>query len=312
MTAEKRQEQEQQRLRRARVNKIRKGIVITIATWMIVSFLAIVILSVSLIRMNGKIKRLEQSIATGTYTQTMEDSEKADEADAEPFANLVTGIDTEDNMAAEGDEHLVYLTFDSVPGDNTLDLLRELRKYNVKATFFVSGEAAEENADICQQIVDEGHAIGMRSYSNQMSKIYSSREAFLADYQQIHDYILTNADTDSRLYRFPGGSGNEISNLDMAVFAQMLTEHGVTYYDWNVSAGDASADYTSDTVIANVTQGVSQYKTSVVLLHDDDTKSNTVEAIGPLIEALQDMGAEILPIDDNTKVIQYIHADSIE
>ncbi|MFQ8778436.1 MAG: hypothetical protein ACLR78_14650 [Roseburia sp.] len=55
---------------------------------------------------------------------------------------------------------------------------------------------------------------------------------------------------------------------------------------------------------------VSKYKTSVVLLHDSEDRSTTVEAVGPLIEALQDMDAEILPIDEDTQVIQYVKADS--
>lgn len=47
-----------------------------------------------------------------------------------------------------------------------------------------------------------------------------------------------------------------------------------------------------------------------MLLHDSEDRSTTVEAVGPLIEALQDMDAEILPIDEDTQVIQYVKADS--
>ena len=67
-----------------------------------------------------------------------------------------------------------------------------------------------------------------------------------------------------------------------------------------------------DDVVTNVTEGVKRYKTSVVLLHDGDDKSTTVEALESLIQKLQQMKAEILPIDENTKVIQYIKADSVE
>ena len=41
-------------------------------------------------------------------------------------------------------------------------------------------------------------------------------------------------------------------------------------------------------------------------------KSATVEALGPLIEALEGMGAQILPIDEDTQVIQYVKADTVE
>ena len=40
------------------------------------------------------------------------------------------------------------------------------------------------------------------------------------------------------------------------------------------------------------------------------TLFRSVEAVEPLIEALQDMDAEILPIDEDTQVIQYVKADS--
>ena len=92
-----------------------------------------------------------------------------------------------------------------------------------------------------------------------------------------------------------------------------LNEQGVIYYDWNVSAGDAASNaYSSEEIVANVMDDVVKYKTSVVLLHDASDKSATVEALAPLIEALNEMGAEILPIDEDTSVIQYVKADSID
>ena len=77
----------------------------------------------------------------------------------------------------------------------------------------------------------------------------------------------------------------------MAEFVRILNEKGITYFDWNVSAGDTSSDYTVDDVVTNVTEGVKRYKTSVVLLHDGDDKSTTVEALESLIQKLQQMKA---------------------
>ena len=118
---------------------------------------------------------------------------------------------------------------------------------------------------------------------------------------------------DSFYYRFPGGSSNLISNVPMDYFIHYLNTQGIVYYDWNVSAGDgASTVYTSEEIVENVTDDVVKYKTSVVLLHDGKDKSATVEALGPLIEALEGMGAQILPIDEDTQVIQYVKADTVE
>ena len=105
---------------------------------------------------------------------------------------------------------------------------------------------------------------------------------------------------------------NRISNVNMDELVKILNSDKITYFDWNVSAGDTSADYTADDVVNNVISGVQNYKTSVVLLHDDSNKSTTAEAIEPLIEALNNISAEILPIDENTYVVQYIKADTVE
>lgn len=312
---------EQQRKRRKRVNRIKNGIIITISLWMIFSLLAIVILSVSVSKLNKRVRVLEekktlfeQQMVTetiresSTENQETQTSEKTDDL----YANVVRGIDTPDNMAKEGDRHLVYLTFDCEVGKNTQKILDVLKTYQIKATFFVSGNTDEELIPIYQRIVEEGHTLGMHSYSNQYSTIYTSTDAFYNDYKQISDFLYSVCGIRSKYYRFPGGSGNEISNVDMAEFVHILNEEQITFYDWNVSAGDAAFDYSVDDIVSNVTEGVENYKTSVVLLHDGADKSTTAEALGPLIEALGNMGAEVLPIDENTNVIQYIKANSVE
>ena len=152
----------------------------------------------------------------------------------------------------------------------------------------------------------------MRSYSNSFSTIYSSVDAFTTDYDLIHGYLNEVTEEDCKLYRFPGGSGNTVTNVDMREFAKVLKDKGVTYFDWNVSAGDATNDYTSQDVVDNVVAGVQKYKTSVVLLHDGEGKENTVAALGTLIETLQQQNVQLLPIDETTKVIQYLKEDSIE
>ena len=115
--------------------------------------------------------------------------------------------------------------------------------------------------------------------------------------------------------RLPVLDANDASKVDFDQLCKMVDtfmERGFTYFDWNVTAGDASNAYTKQDILDNVLEGVSKYKTSVVLLHDDENKSTTVEALGTLIEKLKGQGAEILPIDEDTKVIQYMKAESIK
>ena len=312
---------EEQRERRARINRMKTGIIMSIAIWILVSFIAIISLAIAVIHLNSRVYKMElnlQSYNTSSSTNnsdktvlSTEDNNSVDN-DSPDYSKVVTGIDTEDNMAVEGDIYNVCLTFDCTPSENTNLILDALAANNIKATFFVSGDETGEYANVYKRIVDEGHTIAMHSYSNQFSSIYSSKESFETDLDKIQSYIKTTTGNDCKLYRFPGGSSNEISNLNMAEFVKILNSKDIKYFDWNVSAGDTSSDYTVDDIVSNVMAGVEQYKTSVVLLHDDSNKSTTAEAIGPLVEALNTINANIMPIDENTYVVQYIKAYSVE
>lgn len=305
-----------QRRRRKRIGRIKNAIVFTITGWMILSMILIVFLLVrtaSLERKLNDLIRLEsENQVPVKETEALVTSEEGTEVPEETFATPpASGIADADNLAKEGDIHKVYLTFDDGPSENTEEILDILAEYDVKATFFVMGKEDEESKALYQRIVDEGHTLGMHSYSNKYSVIYQSEDAFRADYNKLRDYLYEVTGVECKYYRFPGGSSNQISNVSMNSLIQFLNERGTVYYDWNVSAGDAaSTAYTADEIVENVTEDVVKYKTSVVLLHDSADKSATVEAIRPLIEALQEMDAEILPIDEDTQVIQYVKADS--
>ena len=295
-----------QQQRRKRINRIKNGIVITIASWMLISIATIIILVVQVVGLNQKYKKIN-AMVTSLDTSETEDTEQNDK-----YANVVTGIDTEDNMYQEGDQRKGYLTFDCIPNENTNVILDALKELNVKATFFVTGDDSEEAKAIYRRIVNEGHTLGMLSYSNSYSKIYSSTDSFLEDMQKLQDYLREVTGVTYKYYRFLGGSFNEISDLNMAEFVHVLNENQIVYYDWNVNAGDTGANYTVDDVVMNVTQGVSHYKNSVIRLHDSDHNQKTTEAITTLVNALKEADVDVLPIDESTYKVQYIKADSVD
>lgn len=309
-----------QRRRRKRIGRIKSAIVLTITGWIILSMVLIILLFARTASLERKLDRLldaeSRNAVPAMETETAFDVQAKIEAATDVQEDVVpagtpVALDA-DNLAEEGDVHKVYLTFDEGPSENTAAILDILAEYDVKATFFVVGSEDEEAQALYQRIVDEGHTLGMRSYSNKYSVIYQSEEAFEEDYMKLRDYLHEVTGTEPRYYRFPGGSSNQISNVPMSSLIDFLNQRGTVYYDWNVSAGDAaSMAYTPEEIVANVTEDVVKYKTSVVLLHDSSDKSATVEAVGPLIEALQEMDAEILPIDEDTQVIQFVKADSV-
>ena len=67
----------------------------------------------------------------------------------------------------------IYLTFDDAPGDKvTEQILDVLKDNNIKATFFVVGNRIMDREKILMRISNEGHSIGLHSYSHKVSKIY--------------------------------------------------------------------------------------------------------------------------------------------
>lgn len=93
----------------------------------------------------------------------------------------------------------------------------------------------------------------------------------------------------------------------MSTLIRFLNKENVRYFDWNVSSGDATTnEESSDEIIENVMKDVVKYKTSVVLMHDAATKDTTVKALPKLIQKIQGEGDLILPIDDDTRLIQHV------
>lgn len=290
-----------QRAKRKRVARMKKMIVYTIITFMLLTLCVMGFLVFEVISLQKQINALSAQIAV---SETVDDTDEF--VDDGVLDNLYL-VDNLDNISEEGDIPKVYLTFDDGPSENTEKILDILDDYNVKATFFVVGKDTEEYGDAYRRIVDDGHTIGMHSFSHNYSKIYQSEEAFVADYNQIHDLILDTTGVDTKLYRFPGGSSNKVSNTSMSVFINYLNQIGVQYYDWNIASGDATSQaFTADELVDNVMSDVVKYKTSVVLLHDASNKNATVEALPRLIESLNEAGAMILPITEETTIIQHV------
>lgn len=208
-----------------------------------------------------------------------------------------------------GDTKYAYLTFDDGPSENTYCILDILNQYGVKGTFFTNYRDDQASVDRYKAIVDNGHAIGMHSSSHDYKNIYASLDNFAADTAKIHDRILQVTGVDTRLYRFPGGSSNTVSPVDMQVYVDYLTSIGYMYYDWNVSSGDASGkDVTAEQMIANISTQMEGYNRVMILMHDATVKTETVRALPGIIETLQSAGYQIVPITENTRPIQHVKA----
>lgn len=311
----------EQRLRRQRINRMKSMILLVIGGWILLSMIICIVLLVQTFRMNHKMDMLEeeyrivQEELSAVKKSSDEQLENAENAENNSGMNPDEqgGVQLIDNQVQEGVRQKVYLTFDDGPSANTAKILDILKEKGVKATFFVVGSEDESNKELYQRIVAEGHTLGMHSYSHKYSVLYDSLESFQDDFNQLRTYLTEITGVKPVIMRFPGGSSNKVSNTDMKEFIRFLNEEGVVYYDWNVSSGDATSKaYTPAELVQNVIKDVKKYDTSIVLMHDASNRETTVEALGPMIDQLLEMDVDLLPIDENTRLIQHIPADTIE
>lgn len=179
----------------------------------------------------------------------------------------------------------IYLTFDDGPSDYTATLLDVLKKYGVKATFFVTG-AGED--DLIRREMEEGHAVGLHSMTHDYAYIYSDIANYFADLDGIRGRVERLTGINTHLLRFPGGSSNMISayydggSRIMSHLVDEVSARNYTYFDWNVDSNDAGGATTADEVYKNVIAALKPGSVSVILQHD--TKAFSVEAVERIIQ----------------------------
>lgn len=192
----------------------------------------------------------------------------------------------------------IYLTFDDGPCAYTKELLRVLRRYGVKATFFVVDTGS---TDLIREIAEEGHAIGIHSVSHDYKEIYSSEEAFFADLLGMQQIIYEHSGVMTYLMRFPGGSSNTISNFNEGIMTRLtkaVEDAGFYYFDWNVDSNDAGGAKTAKKVFENVKKGVQKHKVSIVLQHD--IKDFSVDAVEKIISWGLENGYSFRALDETS------------
>ena len=204
------------------------------------------------------------------------------EKSASKTRSVIVYDGTNSNVITENREKVVYLTFDDGPGRYTEELLNILKKYNVKATFFVTNQF-KSYVPLIKREYEEGHSIAVHTLTHKWS-IYDSVETYIKDFNDMNNIVETYTGHKTNLFRFPGGSSNTVSRGHskgvVSAIANEMTKRGYVYFDWNVDSCDAAGANSSE-IYKNVTTGISRRKESVVLMHD--IKKNTIDVIENII-----------------------------
>lgn len=205
-----------------------------------------------------------------------------------------------------GQPGTIYLTFDDGPNASyTPKILDVLKKYNVKATFFVTKNGPDK---LIKREYNEGHVVALHTYTHDYSYVYSSTENYWKDLNKVSDRVERLTGHKSYLFRFPGGSSNTISKRYsigvVSKVASEATQKGYTYFDWNISSGDAGGTTDPNKEYQNVVKNLSKNRGNVILMHD--IKRHTALAIEDIVKYGIDNGYSFAGLDSSVSCHQSI------
>jgi peptidoglycan/xylan/chitin deacetylase (PgdA/CDA1 family) len=209
--------------------------------------------------------------------------------------------------ATERASKVIYLTFDDGPSERTDEILAVLAEKDVKATFFVTGKTDEADLARMRRIIEEGHTLGMHSYSHDYSVVYASVEGFLEEFYKNFTQIREATGMSPTVFRCPGGS---INGYDGGFYQEILSEmirRGFVPFDWNISSEDAVTTHIqpASKLTENVVHGAKGKIRGFVLFHDSEMKTSTPLALSSTIDQLRNMGFEFSAITPSTLPVLY-------
>jgi peptidoglycan-N-acetylglucosamine deacetylase len=155
----------------------------------------------------------------------------------------------------------VHFTFDDGPHPTyTADVLNELARYQVRATFFLLGNRVSASAELLHRMQHDGHRIGNHTQTHPMPTWFGfwAAQREVAECQRA---IMAVLGKPPKLFRPPMGRWTPA--LGLAAFQHRLRPTGWTLDsgDWQIRS-DADATQCADEILASIWPG------DWILLHD--------------------------------------------
>lgn len=154
----------------------------------------------------------------------------------------------------------IYLTFDDGPTPEvTKFVLKTLKKYNAKATFFCLGKNIENNQDLFRRIVKEEHVIGNHT-QNHVNGWKTNTDTYIANVEQCQRVINYHVKSGNlKLYRPPYG---KITKKQ----AKILLKRQYKIIMWSVLSADFDTKITKEKCLQNVLKNTNDG--NIIVLHD--------------------------------------------
>jgi peptidoglycan/xylan/chitin deacetylase (PgdA/CDA1 family) len=235
-------------------------------------------------------KSCEKKRTYGYYKEQKGEEEEVTEAASE---GCITNLEVlaEQTQETEEVEKRAFLTFDDGPSEVTETILKILDEQGIKATFFLIGEQiTEDKEELVKRMSEEGHEIGVHTYTHEKNQIYASAQAYVEDVEKTAERIEEVTGKKPVYYRFPWGSVNKFICSYRTEVIEELANRGYQYVDWNVSGEDSVGSPSIQTIYGNIKKDYDKYREPVVLMHDSGTNQLTAETLPDVIKLFQEAG----------------------
>jgi peptidoglycan/xylan/chitin deacetylase (PgdA/CDA1 family) len=191
------------------------------------------------------------------------------------------------------DRKEVAITFDDGPSAYTLELLKILKRNDIKATFFWQGKNVEKYPDIARQALADGHTIANHTYSHPHSKTLDVDTFWNEEVGRTQAIIKDAVGFEPALFRPPFGEMNDEEIELLKQKGIYLIGWSIDPKDWSMSDNKDSSQQIVDVVNKHLHPG------AIVLMHDGmyDFGINTVRAVERMIPMLKQKGYRFVTVD---------------
>lgn len=148
----------------------------------------------------------------------------------------------------------------------------------------------EDGIACLKRIVDEGHVIGIHTYSHEYKDIYASVEAYLEDFYKVYQKIYEVTGLKVNIFRFPWGSSNPYNKKINKELTAEMERRGFSFYDWNVSAEDSIGNPSQTKIKKNIIKDLEKFNYPIILMHDSIRNSNTAKVLPEILKIIKDKG----------------------
>jgi cellulose synthase/poly-beta-1,6-N-acetylglucosamine synthase-like glycosyltransferase/peptidoglycan/xylan/chitin deacetylase (PgdA/CDA1 family)/spore germination protein YaaH len=201
----------------------------------------------------------------------------------------------------------VAISFDDGPDPEwTPKILNILKQYNVKGTFFMIGEVAQDNVSLLKRVYREGHEIGNHTFTHPDISEISERQVDL-QLNLTERLFAAELGVQPVYFRPPYSIDQEPDTNDQAAPVDHIQHLGyvivgdkIDTNDWDEHPRKTPQEIVSS-VFAQIelSQTKTWMKGSIILMHDGGgDRGATIAALPELIKALREHGYTIVPVSE--------------